>query len=311
MKNNRVTRKIENESIIAGIIISYQPNIDDLYSSVQNLKEEVDLIILVENGSDKDTQIKIKNSIKDQKIEILIQEENKGLGFAQNLGIQHGLKKGVEYFLFLDDDSTLTKGSSKQLIWALKSNPNLGIAACNIIHKDSNKIQKYWIRTKFFYKRIDFSKKEEKFQNVNTVISSGSMIPRRVIEQCGLFREDYFIDYIDIEYCLRIRSNGYTISVIRNAELIHRLGNTKSIQIGRLLEIHPTFHNPSRRFFMIRNRIWTWKTYMLSFPGWFLIDFSNFIFDNMRVLLFENNKFQNLIQIFKGLKEGFFKREKN
>jgi len=302
---------VENKPIVAGIIISYQPNIDDLLFSIKNLKEEVDLIILVENGSDEYIQSKIKDSITDKKIEILIHNKNQGLGFAQNTGIRHGLTKGVEYFLFLDDDSILTKGSTKQLTLELKSNPNLGIASCNIIHKDSNKIQKYWIRTKFFYKRIGFSKKEEKFHNVNTVISSGSMIPRRVIEQCGLFREDYFIDYIDIEYCLRIRLNGYTITVIRNAELIHRLGNTKSIQFGRLLEIHPTFHNPSRRFYMIRNRIWTWRIYIFTFPGWFLIDFSNLILDNMRVLLFENNKFKNLIQIFKGLKEGFSKREKS
>ena len=50
---------------------------------------------------------------------------------------------------------------------------------------------------------------------------------------------------------------------------------------------------------------------MLTFPGWFLIDFSNFIFDNMRVLLFENNKLENLIQIFRGIKAGFSKIEKN
>ncbi|MBP9885969.1 MAG: glycosyltransferase [Leptospiraceae bacterium] len=302
---------LKNKPIVAGIIISYQPSIDDLYLSIKNLTKEVDIIILVENGSDKYTQNKIKDIVKDNKIDLLIQDTNQGLGFAQNIGIQHGLKKKAKYFLFLDDDSILTKGSTKQLILELESNPNLGLAACNIIHKDSNKIQKYWIKTKFFYKRISFSEKEEKFQNVNTVISSGSMIPRKVIEQCGLFREDYFIDYIDIEYNLRIRSNGYTITVIRNAELLHKLGNTKSIQIRRLLEIHPTFHNPSRRFFMIRNRIWTWKIYMLTFPGWFLIDFSNFIFDNMRVLLFENNKLENLIQIFRGIKAGFSKIEKN
>jgi len=44
---------------------------------------------------------------------------------------------------------------------------------------------------------------------VDAVISSGSLIRRRVVEDIGLPREDFFIDFVDFEYCLRLRRHNY------------------------------------------------------------------------------------------------------
>ena len=35
----------------------------------------------------------------------------------------------------------------------------------------------------------------------------------KIYKQVGLFRDDFFIDYIDTEYCLRIRQQGFNIIV--------------------------------------------------------------------------------------------------
>ncbi len=295
--------------MIIGIIVSYQPNIEDLVRNINDVLEQVDSLLLIENGSSDHIQTQITSHLNDKKIKIFLEDKNLGLAKAQNIGILKGLELGGDYFLFLDDDSRLTKGSVGELKQEFEVNPKLGIAACNIIHENSSKEQKYWIKTKWFYKRMGFTSLIRKLENVNTVISSGSLVSREVIEKCGLMREDYFIDYIDIEYCLRVRANSFTISVIRSAELRHKLGNTKSIQVGKLA-FHPTNHNPERRYYMIRNRIWTWKLYALPFPGWFLIDLGNFFVDNMRVFIFENNKFQNFIEFSKGLKNGILKKVK-
>jgi rhamnosyltransferase len=295
--------------MIIGIIVSYQPDLEDLILYTNEILEQVDSLLLIENGSNEQIQNQIIARLNNEKIKILLQTTNLGLAKAQNIGIQKGMELGGDYFLFLDDDSRLSKGSVSELKREFEVNPKLGIAACHILHENSSKEQKYWIKTKWFYKRVGFTSIIRKLENVNTVISSGSLVSKEVIEKCGLMREDYFIDYIDIEYCLRVRANGYSISVIHSARLRHKLGNTKSIPLGKLA-FHPTNHNPERRYYMIRNRIWTWKLYALQFSGWFLIDLGNFFVDNIRVIIFENNKFQNFREFSMGLKDGIFKRVK-
>ncbi len=296
--------------MIIGIIVSYQPNLEDLILYTNEILAEVDYLILIENGSTNHIQNQINIRLSNEKIKVLLQTKNLGLAKAQNIGIRKGIELGGDYFLFLDDDSRLSKGSVEKLKRELEENSKLGIAACHILHENSNKEQKYWIKTKCFYKRVGFTSIMRKLENVNTVISSGSLVSKEVVQKCGLMREDYFIDYIDIEYCLRVRANDYTISVIRSAKLAHRLGNTKSIQVGQIA-FHPTNHSPERRYYMIRNRIWTWKLYAFQFPGWFLIDLGNFFADNVRVFIFEKNKFLNLKFFLIGLRDGFFKKTKS
>ena len=293
--------------MLVGIIVSYQPEMKELLSNCREILKQVDKLILIENGSNQEIQEQVLSSLNEDNIIILLEKENLGLAAAQNIGIKKGLELVADFFLFLDDDSSLSKNSVEFLRKEFELNPKLGIAACHIVHNNSQKEQKYWILSRGFYKRVRFTGGLRRLENVNTIISSGSLISREVIEKCGLMREEYFIDYIDIEYCLRIRANGYTISVLKNAELTHKLGNTKSIQFSKLL-FHPTNHSPQRRFYMIRNRIWTWKLYAFSFPGWFLVDLGNFLIDNLRVFFLEKTRADNFKYFLFGLKEGFFKK---
>lgn len=292
--------------MIIGIIVSYQPEILEFIFNCKKILTEIDKLIIVENGSDKNIQDQILKNLFLDNIYILIQKDNKGLAKAQNIGIKKGMELGGDFFLFLDDDSVISKGSAVELQNEFSRNPNLGIAACHILHENSHKEQKYWTLSKGIYRRMRFTGSIHKIENVNTVISSGSVLSREVIEKCGLMREDFFIDYIDIEYSLRVRANGYTITVIKKAELIHKLGNIKSIQFANWI-LHPTNHSPERRFYMIRNRIWTWKLYLLKFPGWFLVDLGNFFVDNLRVFLFEKNRMKNFKFFLLGFIAGLFK----
>ncbi|WCL51279.1 glycosyltransferase family 2 protein [Leptospira sp. GIMC2001] len=300
--------------MVLGIIVAFNPDIPELLEGLISLVDQIDSLIIIDNGSKLNVQIELENSFKKskfknkfKKIEIIFQrsEDNLGLGSAQNLGIQYGLENKFDYFLFLDDDSQLQTGSIELMLQVLQTNKKVGIVSPNILHEDSGKIQKYWVKERIFYKRRNFINEPTfaQYDDVLTVISSGSLIPSHIFKECGYLREDFFIDYIDIEFCLRIQSFGYKICVLRDAKLKHKLGESKSIQIQKFA-IYPSNHSPFRRYFMIRNRIWTWKIYSLVFPIWFTIDFGNFVFDNFRVFFFERNKLENLKFFLKGMWHG-------
>lgn len=73
--------------MLIGIIVSYQPNLSELVSNSKNILSQVDKLILIENGSDKNSR---SNPNRNQRFKITIHLESKnlGLGAAQNIGIK-------------------------------------------------------------------------------------------------------------------------------------------------------------------------------------------------------------------------------
>lgn len=301
--------------VVLGIIVSYFPDIQDLLSSLKELKKELEEVCLVENGSDPMIQKELKEILEKNKtlipkIHWIINPTNIGLASAQNLGIAYGMEKQVPFFLFLDDDSLLTKGSLSSMKDFLQSHSDYGMVAPKLIHLNSNRIQKYPIihSTGWIYRR-PLNEKNDFLGNVSTVIASGSLVRENCFRNLGKMRDDYFIDSIDIEFCLRLRANDWKIAVLQSAVLKHKLGEEKAVKTP-LGQIYPTNHSPLRRYYMIRNRIWTWKLYGLKFPLWFLYDIGNFIFDVIRFTLFDKERVKKWKMLGRGIVDGILEKKK-
>ena len=73
-------------------------------------------------------------------------------------------------------------------------------------------------------------------------MASGSFIPRQTLEEVGLMREEFWIDYIDYEFSFRVRKRGLRILGVGGARLNHRLGIANYLKIlGKVLsfQVHP------------------------------------------------------------------------
>ncbi len=79
----------------------------------------------------------------------------------------------------------------------------------------------------------------------------------------GAFREDFFIDYIDTEYYLRMKKRGLLSIVACTAFMVHRQGqgNSDTITLD---------YNPLRRYYRTRNGLILIKEYKFVFPLWVL-----------------------------------------
>jgi rhamnosyltransferase len=72
------------------------------------------------------------------------------------------------------------------------------------------------------------------------------------VAKVGLPRSDFFIDFVDYEYCLRIRSRGYKIAVITRAKLYHEVGRAHKVWfLGRWHRWAE--HRPFREYYYSRN----------------------------------------------------------
>ncbi|TEB40741.1 glycosyltransferase family 2 protein, partial [Flavobacterium circumlabens] len=59
------------------------------------------------------------------------------------------------------------------------------------------------------------------------VMTSGNIVNLKIHEKIGGFEEKLFIDYVDIEYCLKLKKEGYSIANLPNVLLQHELGDSK------------------------------------------------------------------------------------
>ena len=83
--------------------------------------------------------------------------------------------------------------------------------------------------------------------DIFVIISSGSLIHIDVFKKIGLFRDDFFIDYIDFEFSVRARLNDFQISLVKDAILYHKQGNHSSHNL-LFMKIDCHNYNHLRRF---------------------------------------------------------------
>jgi len=84
---------------------------------------------------------------------------------------------------------------------------------------------------------------------VDHLIASGCLIPMGVLGHVGSMREDFFIDFVDVEWCFRARHAGYRVYGVCAAHLEHRLGDEPERFLGR----EYLTHSPQRHYFHARN----------------------------------------------------------
>ncbi len=291
---------------ISAVIVTFNPG-DNIKETIEKLRKEGDKIFIIDNNSAiKERLLSLKFH---KEVEIIYNNENLGLAAAQNIGIKKSIEEEFEWILFLDDDSEIEGNFIKELKKAYENHRNkdiLGILAPNILFKNLEKKVAYPIKSKFFIKRVVFN--EQKYiDDVMFVISSGSLIRTSMIKKIGLFKDEFFIDHIDVEYCLRVNSNGYKIRVVESSKLYQKVGNTNYKKIWKI-KFFPTNHNPKRQYTKFRNAIWTWKEYFFKEFKYVTYDMLLMTNHMIRVMCFEKNKVLNLKNISLGIYSGLKRR---
>ncbi|MBE3041888.1 hypothetical protein IMZ48_04760, partial [Candidatus Bathyarchaeota archaeon] len=153
----------------------------------------------------------------------------------------------------------------------------------------------------FLYERVRC--RGDRLDDVSIVITSGSLLRASAFQALGGFREDFFIDYVDTEYCLRALSRGYRIVVACNAKLEHRLGDRTREQRGPFV-LYPTGHSPTRWYYISRNRIPMLRMYALRFPHWLTFEIAASAFWLLRMLIAEDLRAEKVRAVLRGTWDG-------
>jgi GT2 family glycosyltransferase len=234
---------------------------------------------------------------------IYLVQTGSNLGFAggNNVGIRFALNQDdMEYVWVLNNDTIAEPDSLALMVDACSKDPKIGICGCRLVYEhDRNKLQglggiyNSWLGTNYHYAAnapvtTEFND-DEVSRKIDYVIGASMLLSKRLLTRVGLFCEDYFLYFEELDITLRAKSSGFTHHVVSAATIYHKEGgstghcNQKSVFADSLA---------------IRNRVvFSYKFYKYKLP---------FVWSALFVVLFNRLKRGQIKHAFSVVKIIFF-----
>jgi rhamnosyltransferase len=132
-------------------------------------------------------------------------------------------------------------------------------------------------------------------------MTSGNLLNLSAYQVVGPFLDELFIDFVDVEFCLRLRQKGFLVVQANRAILKHNLGNITNVKI-LFKQLRTSNHSPLRRYYITRNRFFVWNKYHEFDVAKEAIakDKVSFRGEIRNILLMEKYKIAKLAMIVKG-----------
>lgn len=288
---------------VFAIVVTYNPELDYLRRLAAELAAQVERLIVVDNGSGNAADLSLLCE-EQAHIQLICLPKNMGIAQAQNIGCAAAKQSGAEFLIYFDQDSVVSKQFVQPLKNAFLSLSKLHkVALVAPIFKDE--------RHGFFYPLIFLNKyglrrkvvprgNEVQPIPISIAISSGTFTSIAVMDAVGGMRSDFFIDYVDIEWCLRASRAGYSLFAIPGVCMLHSIGD-RSIPF---LKWRLVIHSEWRRYYRIRNGF-----FMLRLPHVPKILALREVVINVVhqavLILTQQNKALQLKYFLRGVRDGF------
>lgn len=265
---------------LASVVVFYNPSKENI-KNIDSYEKEVDKIFVVDNSDDDNKRIK-----STKKIEYIKLGENKGIATALNIGAKKAIAEGYEWLLTMDQDSKMTE----EIVKKMKS------FLLNTTEKNIGLISPY--------QDIDSDEEisDAEYEDMIEMMTSGNIINLEAYQKIGGFKDWFFIDCVDTEYCMNLHKNGYKVLRLNKIIMKHELGN---LVVHKLFnKEYPCYnHNPIRRYYIVRNTMYINQMYKDIYPEYCKRLLRIQKGQVKRILAFEKNKYNKLKNMYKGYKD--------
>lgn len=251
------------DSAVAGgviaVVVAYAPRAEGLHALLMRLGPQVRQIVLVDNADAATARQTIAGLARQAvgcPIDYLPIGSNSGIAHAQNRGVARAIELGARWALLSDDDSLPAEDMVAALVSAISRPDAVSVAAVGAwveddrTHSAALVYRDTWLGPRRMA-RADLALPDTR---VAFLVASGCLLNLKLWASIGPMREDFFIDHVDLEWCLRARQAGYSIDVVPAARLGHRLGD-RLIRPWLLRRRPVHLHAPARNYYLARNTI--------------------------------------------------------
>lgn len=291
-----------NPAVVA-VVVTYGP--DDRTARLIFALADHCRVVVVDNGSSPAALAHIDDAVSVAGAELICLGANTGIAHAQNVGVVRARELGADYVLLSDQDSLPDAGMVATLRERLESTPGCGAVGPYIADNKPGGDELVYVDRTWGPRRACREELAQPALEAAFLLASGCLIPLSVLAEVGPMNEAYFIDHVDLEWCLRARRRGYAMVVDTSARLDHSLGDETVTLPGRVQPVH--LHGPIRCYYLTRNTIfllrsgllpWRWT---LGYAVW-LAKFAAFH------ALLADRKGERVAKLIAGLRDGLLGR---
>jgi hypothetical protein len=205
-------------------------------------------IYLVDSASQEGSLEKLQEDFQAQSAEGLIKfiasPENRGFAHANNLALKQTKAK---YVLLLNSDTVILNDCLTKCFNHIEKDESIGALGCKVLLPDGNldkacrrsfptfSVSAYRMLglSRLFPKSKRFGKynltylDENQTYEVDCLTGAFMLVRSKAIHLVGLLDEDFFMYGEDIDWCYRIKAEGWKIVYYANAEILHYKGGSK------------------------------------------------------------------------------------
>lgn len=273
---------------MGAVIVTFNPDAGFL-DRLASIASQAGRTVVVDNGSAPAFVNKLQEDAQAlARVTIVALGDNLGIAKALNVGLDHLAAQGFVWAYTFDHDSLPMENFFHAMEVAIDSEHNVAIFAPEFVDESSMASLTPTI-----------GRSERAGRDILTTMTSGNLVNLPVWSAAGKFDERFFIDYVDHEYCLRVKAQGHRIVQVSAAVLAHNLGK-RSLHGPRFHQVSTTNHSATRRYYITRNRLWVYRRYLFTFPAWVLNDMRSFAKETVKVVLFEEQKLTKVWAMLRG-----------
>jgi rhamnosyltransferase len=295
---------ILNNKSIRALIVCFHPDEYKLVELVKILSNQVTDIYILNNGGISEYLLSKLRSFKNTIIHTF--KDNVGIGLALNYGFKSAINDCINFIVTFDQDSSPSVSHAPDLLnkWielSKKTNNRIAALGPSLIDVRGIQYSLPFFRTDGLLLKRIYEIDGANEVSVDLLITSGMFIPVHVWEQGFHFNEEIFIDFVDTEWCFRVRSAGFLIFGVFDVKMDHCLSDGETI---KFLGLRLLKYSPIRRYYYFRNALYLISC---SYTPWaYKIKFSfGLVLRVLTMPFIDEHPRSSLIFMLKGLRDGF------
>ncbi len=237
---------------VCAVCVTYNPGFEFL-PLVAWTVAHLPATLIVDNGSTAQSLALVAKVSVQPQLTLIRNVQNRGLAAALNQAAAWARDHDYAAMLIFDQDSVVVAdvlGALLAVCGKFAATDRVAIIGSNFHDRSSGRL---------------FADNGEEplrhWKETHAVFNTGSLVSLGCHRELGGYREDFFVDLVDAEYCARTSHKGYKVIQAYQPTMFHSVGHPKPHQFGRR-RVWALNHKPWRYYYLMRNSV----VMLRSFP---------------------------------------------
>jgi GT2 family glycosyltransferase len=254
-------------------------------------------IILVDNESNIE---KLKNLVNNfETIKVFQNESNIGFGAANNQAINYAIQNNFEYLMLLNNDTEVDENYIDPLINTIDKNDKIGAVQPKIMnYNNKDSVWSAGGNINNFFGYTYTNKILNKNLKLDWITGCCILLKIDLIKKVGLFDENFFAYYEDVDWSLRIKDLGYSLKLV-NSSLVYHHGSKSSEVSSFEGNLSPKVH-----YLNFKNHVYLLRKHINKFNFLGVILYQLIKLFSYSIYFILRFRFNKLRMIYKGINDG-------